>query len=106
MKETRLMMGMPITVEVIDPDAPHDVIGDVFAYFDYVDHKFSTYKSDSEISRINQDKLPLRKASKDMRTVFALAEETRQDTDGYFDIRRGDGYDPSGLVKGWAIDNA
>jgi thiamine biosynthesis lipoprotein len=39
-----------------------------------------------------------------MRRIFALAEQTRLDTFGYFDIRRPDGtIDPSGLVKGWAI---
>jgi FAD:protein FMN transferase len=41
-----------------------------------------------------------------MRTVFALAEQTRQETGGYFDIERGGRYDPSGLVKGWAIYHA
>jgi thiamine biosynthesis lipoprotein len=38
--------------------------------------------------------------------VFALAEQTRQETSGYFDIERGGCYDPSGLVKGWAIFHA
>ena len=41
-----------------------------------------------------------------MRLVFALAEQTRQETDGYFDIARGGTYDPAGLVKGWSIYNA
>ena len=41
-----------------------------------------------------------------MRTVFALAEATKHATHGYFDIARNGHYDPSGLVKGWAIYNA
>ena len=41
-----------------------------------------------------------------MKTVFALAEQMRLQTGGYFDIRHGDTVDPSGLVKGWAIFNA
>ena len=41
-----------------------------------------------------------------MRAVFALAEQTKQETAGYFDIDRGGFYDPSGIVKGWAIANA
>ena len=41
-----------------------------------------------------------------MRRIFQLAEETRADTRGYFDVRRGGRYDPSGIVKGWAIHNA
>jgi thiamine biosynthesis lipoprotein len=41
-----------------------------------------------------------------MQQVFALAEQTRQETGGYFDIEREGRWDPSGLVKGWAIYQA
>ena len=42
-----------------------------------------------------------------MREVLALAEKTRRETYGYFDIRTPAGtLDPSGIVKGWAIRNA
>ncbi len=41
-----------------------------------------------------------------MKTIFALAKQTRQETNGYFDIERSGCYDPSGIVKGWAIYNA
>lgn len=106
MKQTRLMMGMPITVEVVDTTCTQAVLDDVFSYFEYVDNTFSTYKDNSEISRINQKRLSLSEASADMRTIFAWAEETKQATNGYFDIVRSGQYDPSGLVKGWAIYNA
>ena len=43
MKETRLIMGMPITVDVVDAPSP-DVLDEVFAYFTRVDERFSTYK--------------------------------------------------------------
>lgn len=99
-------MGMPVTLEVIDPSATVQVLDTVFAYFEYVDEKFSTYKESSEISSINRGEMTLEQSSADMKTVFALAEETRQQTDGYFDIARNGSYDPSGLVKGWAIYNA
>jgi thiamine biosynthesis lipoprotein len=71
-----------------------------------VDQTFSTYKEDSEISRINQQRLDLAQASQPMQAIFALAEETRMITNGYFDIYRNGKYDPSGLVKGWSIYNA
>jgi thiamine biosynthesis lipoprotein len=42
-----------------------------------------------------------------MREIFLLAEKTKQETLGYFDIKKSDGtLDPSGVVKGWAIKNA
>ncbi len=111
MKETRIMMGMPVTVEIAETAAERGgreaAIRAVFDYFTYIDETFSTYKMTSEITAINQGRLPREKWSKDMQTVFALSEETKQLSDGYFDIKRPDGtYDPSGLVKGWAIENA
>jgi len=99
-----MLMGMPITVEVVDVSVTAQALENVFAYFTSVEERFSTYKEGSEISRINAGLLQLPDASADMRAVFALAEETKQLTLGYFDIRRSDGtIDPSGLVKGWAI---
>ncbi len=106
MRETRFMMGMPVTVEVIDPSANAEVLETVFAYFDYVDQKFSTYKDESEISRINQGQLTVEQASEDMQTIFFLSEWTKKVTNGYFDILQNGCYDPSGIVKGWAIFNA
>ena len=99
-------MGMPVTVEVVDAAATQDLLDSVFDYFDYVDRTFSTYRDDSEISRINRGELTLEHASPDMQIIFALAEQTRLDTDGYFNILHGGAYDPSGVVKGWAIYNA
>ena len=99
-------MGMPITVEIVDPGDGETAIQRVFSYFEYVDGKFSTYKDDSEISQINQHEITIERSSPDMQTIFRLAELTRLETNGYFDIRRNGAYDPSGIVKGWAIQNA
>ncbi len=104
--ETRLLMGMPITVEVRAPRVTQADLDRVFDYFAYVDDTFSTYKPDSAISRLNRGELSEAQCSEDVRTVLALSEQTRRDTDGYFDIRRDGGLDPSGLVKGWAIQRA
>lgn len=106
MKQTRLLMGMPISVEVVDEAATEALLAAVFASFEAADRTFSTYKPDSEISRINRGELTIAQASADVRTIFALAEQTRRATDGYFDIARDGRYDPSGLVKGWAIARA
>jgi thiamine biosynthesis lipoprotein len=106
MRDTRLLMGMPITVEIVD-DAPAGLLDEVFGYFAAVDARFSTYKPDSEISALNQGRVALADVSLEMQEVLGLAERTRRETDGYFEIKRSDGrLDPSGIVKGWAIRNA
>jgi thiamine biosynthesis lipoprotein len=99
------MMGMPITVDL--GHSAGDLVGRVFDYFDEVDRRFSTYRQDSEISAINRGDIPVRDWSGQMMDVIRIAEQTRRETDGYFDIRKPDGaLDPSGIVKGWAIRNA
>lgn len=105
MKETRIIMGMPIEIEIVGADAA--ALAAAFVYLASVDERFSTYKEESEISRMNRRELAKEDASAEMREVLALAEQTRVETGGYFDIRRPDGLlDPSGIVKGWAIRNA
>jgi thiamine biosynthesis lipoprotein len=99
-------MGMPISLEINDSSTTKKNFDDVFAYFEYVDGKFSTYKDDSEISRINRGELLLEESSVDMKTIFELAEQTFLESNGYFNIQHHGLYDPSGIVKGWAIYNA
>ncbi|HET9946621.1 MAG TPA: FAD:protein FMN transferase [Patescibacteria group bacterium] len=106
MKDTRLIMGMPVTVEILDEGNVKKDIEDIFSFFVAIDNRFSTYKKDSEISAINAGKILLKDASLEMQEVFALSEQTKQQTNGYFDIKKNKTYDPSGLVKGWAIFNA
>jgi len=105
MRETRILMGMPITVDV--SNAPSAIVETVFDYFKRIDQRFSTYRPDSEISAINRGDLPIADWSGEMLEVLALSEKTKGETDGYFDILKPDGsLDPSGIVKGWAIRNA
>ncbi len=106
MKQTRLLMGMPITLEVEDAKVTHNNLDKVFAYFESVDETFSTYKATSEISKINTGELSIEQASEDVQTILALSEQTKAATHGYFDIHRDGICDPSGIVKGWAISHA
>lgn len=107
MKDTRIIMGMPVTLIVVDEAVTQNILDEIFDYFVYIDEKFSTYKSTSEISAINRGEIDIDNYSEDMKTVFELSEETKQLTKGYFDIHKIDGsYDTSGMVKGWAIFNA
>ena len=106
MKQTRLLMGMPITIEVVDSTVTQGDLDKVFAYFASVDDTFSTYKATSEISKVNRGELLPAQYSEDMKAILALSEQTKKDTHGYFDIRHNGMYDPSGIVKGWAIHNA
>ena len=69
--------------------------------------RFSLYIQDSEISRLVRGELAWEKASFQQREIREQVENWKARTDGFFDARVGtDGYDPSGLVKSWATQNA
>ncbi len=104
MKQTKIIMGMPITVEIVGGESAKHFDA-VFDYFREVDGRYSTYKDDSEISQINRG-LPRESWSDEMSRVLDLCEETKKETRGYFDIERHGKWDPSGLVKGWSIQKA
>lgn len=106
MKQTRLLMGMPITVEIVDNSARVGDFDMVYDYFSYVDNVFSPYKPESEISRIRDGKLSPSLSGQDIDLILRLAQETKNLTGGYFDIYRNGRLDPSGIVKGWTINNA
>lgn len=107
MKKMKPMMGTVITIEIADPSAREADNDEVFAYFEQVEERFSVFKETSEISRINSGEISPDDFSEEMREIFILAEKTKEDTDGYFDIIANDGrYNPSGIVKGWSINNA
>jgi thiamine biosynthesis lipoprotein len=98
------VMGMPVLVEARGP-APFEA---VFNWLRFVDRLFSTYKDESQISMINRGELVAARAHPLVREVLARCEELREETGGYFDARAAspEWLDPSGLVKGWAVDRA
>lgn len=106
MKETRLLMGMPITVHIVDAHATQQGLDAVFDYFSYIDETFSPYKENSEVSQINRGEITTEKFSQDMIEIFQLSDKTKHETNGYFNIEHNGKIDPSGLVKGWAIQRA
>jgi thiamine biosynthesis lipoprotein len=101
------VMGMPISVDVRDPDVGGTAVDRVFTWLRHVDHLFSTYIEGSEVSRLGRGELALENCSAEVREVIELCEWLREATDGYFDARADHGrLDPSGAVKGWSVERA
>jgi thiamine biosynthesis lipoprotein len=99
---------MPVWVDVRDDQIGGEVVDTVFAWLRRVDRLFSTYDAGSQISALNAGRLSLGDADPVVREVVDRCEELRTETDGRFDARAaGAGrIDPSGFVKGWAVDRA
>lgn len=106
MKQTRLLMGMPVTVEIVGDAVDIEIFERIYAFFEFVDATFSPFKETSEVTRVNRGELDLADACDDMQRILQLAEQTRRATDGFFDVWHAGTFNPSGVVKGWAIAEA
>ena len=92
-----------------------------FAHLRHADEVFSTYRPESPISQIRDGRLELDQLrehpdGESIRAALALCAQLKRESDGAFDawaVGEGTGtgagesaFDPSGLVKGWAAEQA
>ncbi len=103
------IMGTAISIDLRDAgvDAASMEIG--FECLRQVDARFSPYQAASDISRLGRGELILDECHADVAEVLWLCEDLRRETDGVFNAWncRIDGrLDPSGVVKGWAVERA
>ena len=101
-------MGMPIGINVANgPDVDVDVdVEPAFAWLRQVDATFSTYRADSDISRLGRGELTLSECRPEVDEVLTRCLALERATGGFFSVRAAGRLDPSGFVKGWAIDGA
>lgn len=70
------------------------------------DEVFSTYRRDSEVSRLARGEITLADCGAEVTEVFRHCESEERLSDGWFTARYAGGLDPTGLVKGWAVERA
>jgi FAD:protein FMN transferase len=77
----------------------------VIAFCEDVDRDFSTYKDGSWVSWLRAGKVGIVDCPNDVQQVWELCLRAKDLSDGAFDPWAvAGGFDPSGLVKGWAAD--
>ncbi len=109
------LMGMPVSLALrgrhTDDAVARAAWERCVAELTEVDRVFSTYREDSFISRLSRGEIDAADCPDEVHEVFTLAEQARVESDGAFDVCRPgpDGVpiiDPSGVVKGWAVQRA
>ncbi|MGW7265977.1 FAD:protein FMN transferase [Streptomyces sp. NPDC054842] len=111
MRRVEHVMGFPVSLRIDDVDVPDDVhegaAEAVFGSLREADARFSPFRSDSEVSRLDRGELAADDIAPDLREILHLCEHYREATGGAFDVRLpGRGLDPCGVVKGWAVQRA
>ncbi|MYS21794.1 MULTISPECIES: FAD:protein FMN transferase [unclassified Streptomyces] len=76
------------------------------AWLEHVDEVFSTYRPESQISRLAAGTLALSACSPEVWEVLRLCEAAERRSGGWFSAGYAGGFDPTGLVKGWAVERA
>lgn len=69
-----------------------------------IDEIFSTYRDESDISRLARGQTTIEDCDPDVAQVLERCREVAAETDGWFTAYPGGALDPSGWVKGWAIE--
>ena len=109
LRRVEAVMGTTVSIDIQPPLVAETVLDEVVERLHDVDARFSPYRDDSEVSRLADGGLLEANASADLRHVLAACDHLAVTTGGAFDARhhRSDGrLDPSGYVKGWAIEEA
>jgi len=106
-------MGTVVSIDVREPGSQVPAVAAAVeaavAWLHEVDARFSVYREDSEIRRLDRGELALDDCHPDVRHVLRSCEDLRIASGGAFDAGRhrpDRGLDPSGFVKGWAVDEA
>lgn len=95
------VMGFPISMRVDDGAD----IDRAFAWLCEVDTRFSPFRPDSEVSRLERGELDT--VSPELAEILELCEHYRTASGGAFDHRLpGRGLDPCAVVKGWSVQRA
>lgn len=109
MRRVEQIMGTAISLEIADPLPPgaaQRLAEAVFAWFREVDERFSTYKENSEVNRLQRGEVRVEQCSADLRAVLDTCADLWTATDGFFDVYATGRLDPSGYVKGWSVQVA
>ena len=109
-----LRRQFPVWGTIVDVDCYSQSVGgadldrameSVVAFCEDVDRDFSTYKDVSWVSRLRRGEVAIENCPDDVREVWDLCAQAKYLSDGAFDPWAiTGGFDPSGLVKGWAAD--
>lgn len=101
------VMGTVFSITVRDPTPrTPEALERIVERLHRIDAVFSTYRPDSDISRLDRGELTPDDCDPDVPVVLAACRAVAAETDSWFTERPGGRLDPSGWVKGWAVEEA
>jgi len=108
-RHTEPVMGTVVSFDVpADAGEPHGdgALGSAVRWLHWVDAAFSPYRDDSDVSRFGRGAVPLADCVPELAEVLQACAAIGERSGGYFTLTPGGAFDPSGYVKGWAVERA
>lgn len=101
-------MGTVFSFDIRHPDGPglRAALARAIAWLHFVDETFSTYRPDSQISRLGRAELAEDQCLPEVGDVLRRCREVERASGGWFTTTPEGRLDPSALVKGWAVERA
>jgi thiamine biosynthesis lipoprotein len=101
-------MGTVFSFDIRHSDCPdlQAALAQAIAWLHFVDEVFSTYRPDSQISRLGRAELAAAECLAEVGEVLRRCREAERASGGWFTTMPGGRLDPSALVKGWAVERA
>jgi thiamine biosynthesis lipoprotein len=87
-----------------EPEAVRTALEEAVAQLHRVDEVFSTYREDSQISRLVRGELTVEECDPEVAEVLDLCAEAERVSDGWFSSTYEGRLDPTGIVKGWSTE--
>jgi FAD:protein FMN transferase len=100
------VMGTVVSFEV-PVAARHDgSLDDAIRWLHWVDRIFSPYRPDSDVSQLADGEVTVDGCAPEVAEVIEACAFLRELSGGYFTASPWGRFDPSGYVKGWAVERA
>ena len=117
-------MTIPFTIQLVGEQTSaveqidtllDDVTPRIAAFLADIESTFSPFRDDSQVAAarrgdwsalMHPGPLDGRPGTTAFAEIYALAQQAKALTDGYFDPMHAGAYDPTGIVKGWAVEEA
>lgn len=104
------IMGTVVSIHAVgaggDEPAVAQAIADCCAQLREVERVFSTYRDDSDVSKLRRGELSLEEADPRLALVADACQAAERATGGRFSATWQGWFDPTGYVKGWSVEEA
>jgi thiamine biosynthesis lipoprotein len=109
--EARVRHAEPVMGTVVSFDVPvaarhGGALDDAIKWLHWVDRVFSPYRPDSDVSQLADGVVTVDGCAPEMAEVIEACAFLRELSGGYFTASPWGRFDPSGYVKGWAVERA